>query len=96
MWEDLTEKKQNLSWTPKELQHFKGSREMVRLWGQEVPEWLRAGAEDHCPNSTWEVWGTWAGRWRARKAGKPGAQTQGSKEPCRDSSKWGFLSDRKM
>lgn len=63
---------------------------MVRLWGQEVPMWLRAGTEDHCPNSTWEVGGAWAGRWRAGKANEPGAGTQGNKEPCRESSKWGF------
>lgn len=30
------------------------------------------------------------------KAGEPGTGTQGIKEPCRESSKWGFPSDRKI
>lgn len=38
------------------------------------------------------VWGNWAGS----NPGKPGAGTQGRKQPCREARDWELLSDRKM
>lgn len=69
---------------------------MVRLWGQEVPMWLRAGTEDHCPTllGRWEVPGQ-GGRGQGKQVSQE-LGLRGIRSHAGSQANGGFLSDRKM